>query len=336
MRTIEWDEDFLQEVSSNVDLVEYIGQDIELKPKGKDYFGRCSRHIDKTPSFSVNPEKNMYYCFSCGRGGGIIQYLQEYEGLSFDNAVEKACKLADTDISTMCYSPTVKLLKKIKRLRQKKIVTKHTIIDECEYEKYKKDTVSEWLDEGIRQSEIDLFDIRIDDRSNRIVYPVRDIDGNLINIKGRTRFSDYKSMHLMKYINYFPVGTMDYLQGLNITLPYIKEKNEIIIFESLKSVMKCFGWNYKNSASAEKHSLTDEQIRLIIFLRVNVVFAYDSDVSYKSKDIVETINKIKRFTNVYIMEDKENLLGGIEAKNSPADKGLHIFEKLYESKRKVR
>ena len=61
MRTIEWDEDFLQEVSSNVDLVEYIGQDIELKPKGKDYFGRCSRHIDKTPSFSVNKEKNMYY-----------------------------------------------------------------------------------------------------------------------------------------------------------------------------------------------------------------------------------------------------------------------------------
>ena len=155
MRTIEWDEDFLQEVSSNVDLVEYIGQDIELKPKGKDYFGRCSLHIDKTPSFSVNPEKNMYYCFSCGRGGGIIQYLQEYEGLSFDNAVEKACKLANTDISTMCYSPTVKLLKKIKRLRQKKITTKHTIIEECEYEKYKKDTVSEWLDEGIRQSEID-------------------------------------------------------------------------------------------------------------------------------------------------------------------------------------
>ena len=109
MRTIEWDEDFLQEVSSNVDLVEYIGQDIELKPKGKDYFGQCSRHIDKTPSFSVNPEKNMYYCFSCGRGGGIIQYLQEYEGLSFDNAVEKACKLANTDISTMCDSPTVKL-----------------------------------------------------------------------------------------------------------------------------------------------------------------------------------------------------------------------------------
>ena len=65
-------------------------------------------------------EKNMYYCFSCGRSGGIIQYLQEYEGLSFDNAVEKACKLANTDISTMCYSPTVKLLKKIKRLRQKK------------------------------------------------------------------------------------------------------------------------------------------------------------------------------------------------------------------------
>jgi DNA primase len=333
---LQYDEDFLQEISSNVDLVDYIGQDIELKQKGKDYFGHCTKHLDRTASFSVNPSKNMYYCFSCGRGGSIIQYLQEYEGLSFDDAVEKTCRLANADISQMCYSPTVKLLKKIRKLRQKYVSTEHTILDETEYEKYKKLPINEWLDEGIRQKEIDMFDIRIDEKSNRIVYPVRDLQGRLINIKGRTRFEDYKAMHLMKYINYFPVGTMDYFQGLDVTLPYVKENNEIILFESIKSVMKCFGWGYKNCASVEKHSVTDEQIRLLIRLKVNIVFAYDSDVSYRTKDIIESLTKLKRFTNVFIIEDKDMLLGGVEAKNSPADLGMQTFEKLYKKKRRVR
>ena len=100
--------------------------------------------------------------------------------------------------------------------------------------------------------------------------------------------------------------------------------------------MKCYGWGYKNVGSAEKHSLTMEQIRLLIRLKVDVTFAYDSDVSYKSKDIVDTIRILKKFTNVYIIEDPDNLLGGIDAKNSPADKGLQVFEKLYQNKRRVR
>lgn len=333
---MEYDEEFLQELSEKIDLVEYIGQDIELEKRGKEYFGRCSKHIDKTPSFSITPDKNVFYCFSCGRGGGIIQYLQEYEGLTLDDAVEKACRLANTDLSTMCYSPTVKLLKKIRRLRKKSLPIIHPQLNEAEFLKFKKEPIAEWLEEGIRQEEIDLFDIRIDDRSNRIVYPVKDINGNLINIKGRTRFADYKSMGLMKYINYFPIGTMDYIQGLDITLPYVKEKNEIIIFESLKSVMKCFGWGYTNCGSAEKHSLTMEQIRLLIRLKVDIVFAYDSDISYKDKDTIETLSILKRFTNVYLIQDEGNILGGIKGKNSPADKGREVFERLYAAKRKVR
>lgn len=332
---MEYDESFLKEISNSVNLVDYIGKNIDLQKKGKEYFGRCSKHIDKTPSFSITPDKNVFYCFSCGRGGGIIQYLQDYEGLDFDNAVKKTCKLAKVELSNMCCSSTVKMLRNLKKIKKKRIPIVHPILSESEYNKYTKTLIPEWLNEGIRQEEIDFFDIRIDNRSNRIVYPVRDIEGNLINIKGRTRFEDYKTMGLMKYINYFPVGTMDYIQGLNVTLPYIKEKNEIIIFESFKSVLKCFGWNYKNSGSAEKHSLTDEQIRLIIRMKVDVTFGYDSDVSYLSKDVAKTINLLKKFTNVYIMEDSQNLLGGYTAKNSPADKGIEIFEKLYKNKKRV-
>ena len=100
--------------------------------------------------------------------------------------------------------------------------------------------------------------------------------------------------------------------------------------------MKCFWWGYKNCASVEKHSVTDEQIRLLIRLKVNIVFAYDSDVSYRTKDIIESLTKLKRFTNVFIIEDKDMLLGGVEAKNSPADLGMQTFEKLYKKKRRVR
>ena len=128
---------------------------------------------------------------------------------------------------------------------------------------------------------------------------------------------------------------MDYFQGLNITLPYIKEQNEIIIFESVKSVMKAFGWGYTNSASAEKHSITEEQLRLLVKLRVNIVFAFDSDVSYEDKNIKQTLDILKRITNVYIIYDKNKLLGGKSAKNAPVDLTRAIWEQLYFSKLKV-
>ena len=272
-----YDEEYLEEIKNNVDLLEYIGNDIELTKKGKNYFGHCPKHVDLTPSFSVNPEKNIFYCFSCGRGFSIFDYLMEYEGLSFDEAVKKASKLSGISIGAMCQSQTVIENRRIKRrnLNNQSHCCQHEILSKDEYYKFKIGKVQEWLDEGIRQSEIDLFEIRIDDRSNRIVYPVYDVDRNFINIKGRTRFKDYKKMGICKYINYYPVGTVDYFQGLNITEPYIKQSKEMIIFESIKSVMKLFGNGIKNSASAEKHTLTPEQITWIIKSDIkDVVLAY--------------------------------------------------------------
>ena len=136
-------------------------------------------------------------------------------------------------------------------------------------------------------------------------------------------------------MNYYPIGIMDYLQGLDITLPYVKEKNEIILFESVKSVMKAYGWGYKNSVSVEKHSVTDEQLKLLVKLRVNIVFAFDTDVDYRDDDLKETINKLKRITNVYVIYDRKHLLGGKEAKNAPVDLTKEIWEQLYFNKTKV-
>ena len=331
-----YDDEMLQQINENADLLGYVSQFIDMEKRGNDYFGQCPLHIDNTPSFSITPAKNSYYCFSCGKSGGIIGYLMDYEGMQFEDAVEKAANLADMDLSKMCKSNTVSFLKKLRTLALKKDSDfNHEILSDDELKKYKKEPVWEWLDEGISQNVMDLFGVMIDSRHNRIIYPVYDIQGNLINIKARTRYSNYKQMKIPKYINYFPVGVMDYFQGLNITLQYVKEKKEIIIFESVKSVMKAYGWGYKNCASAEKHTLTKEQLDLLVKLKVNIVFAYDTDVNYRQSDVKQDIDKLKRVTNVYVIEDKNKLLGGALTKNAPVDCGKEIWEQLYNTKRKI-
>lgn len=331
-----YDDDMLQQINENANLLDYVSQFIEMEKRGNDYFGQCPLHIDNTPSFSITPAKNSYYCFSCGKSGGIIGYLMDYEGMQFESAVEKAAKLADMDLSKMCKSNTVSWLKKLRMLALKKDNDfSHEILPESELKKYKKEPVWEWLNEDISQETMDLFGVMVDTWQNRIIYPVYDIHGNLINIKARTRYPNYKKLKIPKYINYYPVGVMDYFQGLNITLKYVKEKGEIIIFESVKSVMKAFGWGYKNCASAEKHTLTKEQLDLLVKLKVNVVFAYDSDISYRQSDVKQNIDKLKRVTNVYVIEDKNKLLGGVAAKNAPVDCGEDIWSQLYEAKKKI-
>lgn len=334
--TKNYDDEMLQQINENADLLGYVSQTMELEQRGRDYWGHCPLHTDKTASFSITPEKNSYYCFSCGKSGGIIGYLIDYEGLSFDEAVEKAAKLAQMDLSKMCQSKTITFLKKIRAMSTQQTTTyEHRILDKRTLNQYAHEPVQEWLDEGIQQNVMDLFGIRVDTWQNKIVYPVFDIDDNLINVKARTRYPNYKELKIPKYINYYEVGVMDYFQGLNITLPYVLEKREIIIFESLKSVMKAYGWGYKNCASAEKHTLTKEQISLLVKLRVNVVFAYDSDVSYRSADVKKNIDQLKRVTNAYVIEDRNKLLGGADAKNAPVDCGEEVWDELYSQKRKV-
>ena len=333
----EYDDETLQAINDNADLLAYASQTLELEKRGDNYFATCPNHTDLTPSLCFNAESNSFHCFSCGCSGKMIGYLIQYEGLDFDEAVEKASKLADIDLSTMCKSETISFLKKWKaRKHLKKEKYQHEIFSEDLLSTFPKGNPKEWLDEGISRKTLDVFGVRTDPKSNRIIYPVYDINHNLINIKGRTRYKEYKMLKLPKYINYYKVGVMDYFQCLDKTKKYVKEKNEIIIFESIKSVMKAYDWGYKNCVSAEKHTLTDEQIDLLIKLRVNVVLAYDSDIDYwKENEVKENINKLKRITNVYIIEDKDNLLGGKSAKNAPADCGKEIWEKLYNNKRKA-
>jgi DNA primase len=79
---------FIDEVVSRSDLVEIIGRHVDLKKSGSNLMGLCPFHHEKSPSFSVSPDKQLYYCFGCGKGGGVIQFLTEHDGYSFPEAIE--------------------------------------------------------------------------------------------------------------------------------------------------------------------------------------------------------------------------------------------------------
>lgn len=79
---------FLDDLLDRVDIVEVIDRRVKLKKTGKNYSARCPFHDEKTPSFSVNPDKQFYYCFGCGAGGNALTFVMEYENLDFPQAVE--------------------------------------------------------------------------------------------------------------------------------------------------------------------------------------------------------------------------------------------------------
>ena len=81
-------DDVIEEVRTRNDIVDVISQYVNLKKKGANYFGLCPFHNEKSPSFSVSPGKQMYYCFGCGAGGNVITFVMEYENYSFVEAVK--------------------------------------------------------------------------------------------------------------------------------------------------------------------------------------------------------------------------------------------------------
>ena len=87
-------EETLNQIQSQANIVDIISQYVSLKKRGKNYFGHCPFHDERTPSFSVTEEKQLYHCFSCGRGGSVFSFISEIEGLSFVESVAKVAELA--------------------------------------------------------------------------------------------------------------------------------------------------------------------------------------------------------------------------------------------------
>lgn len=78
-----YSDEVVEEVRSRANIVDVIGNYVALKKKGANYFGLCPFHGEKTPSFSVSPGKQMFYCFGCGKGGDVVKFLMDYENITF-------------------------------------------------------------------------------------------------------------------------------------------------------------------------------------------------------------------------------------------------------------
>ena len=143
-------------------------------------------------------------------------------------------------------------------------------------------------------------------------------------------YKDFKEMKIPKYINYYKVGDLDYLQGYYLQRYLIDSAGEIIIFEGIKSVMKADSFGYYNSVACETHKLNIYQIRFLIGLRCDVVIAFDKDVDYNKT--LRNLKMLKRFVNVYVIRDKDGLL---EGKDSPVDQGKEVWERLYQNKIRI-
>lgn len=326
--------ELIDKIIEEIDISEYIENYVDLKSKGRELFGHCPFHQERTPSFSVTLEKKRFYCFGCGKGGTVLDFVRLYDGISYSEAVSKLAELVGIDTEDICKSETVDYFKYANRQCYELPPVKHRVLDKGILNKYKKCVIEQWVDEGISAEILDKYDIRFDEVSRRIVYPVYDNNGNLINIKGRTIYEDFKEKGIPKYINYYQVGVLDYFQCLNFKRKIVKERQEIIVVEGIKSVMKLESFGYENAVSSETSKLNDYQIRILLELKCDIIIAFDNDVCLDK--ILNNISLLKRFTNVYVIYDKDNLLGGRENKNSPADMGKEVWEELYRNKMFIR
>ena len=89
---------FIDDLLERVDLVDLIGDRVGLKRSGHNYKGLCPFHKEKTPSFSVNADKQFYYCFGCGAGGNAVSFLMEYDRLEFPAAIESLARTAGLEV----------------------------------------------------------------------------------------------------------------------------------------------------------------------------------------------------------------------------------------------
>ena len=91
----------LEEIKSKIDIVDFIGRSIELKKSGMNYKGICPFHGEKTPSFMVSADKQIWHCFGCGRGGDIFKFVMEKEGFGFVEALKMLAETAGVQLTNV-------------------------------------------------------------------------------------------------------------------------------------------------------------------------------------------------------------------------------------------
>lgn len=322
----------VSEIIEAVDIVDFISQYVDLELKGGEYWGISPFTFppENTPSFSVRRETGKFYDFSSGKGGNIISFVTELLNISVPEAIETIKKFAGIteDVSMRHRLEATKIAKKYRISTKSEKVCDASVLPSDYMDRYEfnKEKLKVWNDEGIDYEVMRQYGVMYDAYSDRIVYPIKNVNGDIINVSGRTLDPDYKAHGLRKYTYFKSIGAVPTIYGLSDNIEYIRNAGEIILFEGAKSVMLAASWGILNTGAMLTSHISQKQFEILLRLGVNVVVAFDSDVDV-SKD--ENVKRLRRYLPCFWVK---NIKGILPEKYSPVDKGFDTFIYLYENK----
>lgn len=299
----------IEEVKNKTDIVALISEYIEVKKAGRNYKANCPFHGEKTPSFMISPELQMYKCFGCGRHGDCFTFLEEHEGMEFGEALkylaEKAGvklilqktegssereKIIEINKSALSFYNYV-LLKHPQGKRVLDYLTKDRGITIELIEKFKLGYSPESYD-GLNKYLIlkkkyklpdliksgNLVGRGIDRFRGRVIFPLFDHRDNCVGFAGR--ILPWQKQDLAKYIN--SPDTPAYhkskvLYGMNIAKSAIRESGYAVIVEGELDMISSYSAGIRNVVAIKGSALTEDQIRLIGRYCQKICLCLDSD-----------------------------------------------------------
>lgn len=305
-----YSDDIIEEVRSKNDIVDVVSQYVKLTRKGSSYFGLCPFHNEKTPSFSVTPGKQMYYCFGCGAGGNVFNFIMEYENFTFGEALKYLADRAGVELPRIEYSREVREKAKEKselleinkqaaqyyyyQLRTEKGAVGYQYLsgrglteetmrsfglgysDKFSDGLYRYLKSKGYKDDGLRESGLFNVDERhgmYDKFWNRVIFPIMDVNNRVIGFGGRV-MGDGKP----KYLNSPETKIFDKsrnLYGLNVARK--TRKNYIILCEGYMDVISMHQAGFTNAVASLGTALTSGHASLLKRYTQEVLLLYDSD-----------------------------------------------------------
>ena len=300
-------ETFLTELTERSDIVDVVSGYVRLsKRSGANLFGLCPFHSEKTPSFSVSPDKQIYHCFGCGKGGGVINFIMEIENLSFPEAVEFLAKRAgmtlpeeSNDRESRKRSRMLALNKDAARFFYEQLSTpagapalaymQRRRIGPATAKNFGVGFAPDTWDSLVRAmhakgySDLELFDAGLvrrgksggfyDTFRNRLMFPVIDVRGNVIGFSGRI-LGDGEP----KYMN--SPETLVFNKSRNLFALNLAKKSKsgyIILAEGNIDVVSMHQAGFDSAVASLGTSLTPEQARLLSRYTNEIIIAYDND-----------------------------------------------------------
>lgn len=321
----------LSDLIDSVNIVEYISQFVEMEEKGGEWWGLSPFKSEVTPSFSVRENPPCFYDFSSGKNGNLLNFIKYYFNCSFGEAVEILKRYAgcDGEVKQVKRMAAVEVAKRY-RSKKKQVKTPQPKVLPDDYMlRYEKnrEKLAVWEAEGISQASLERFQVAYDSFSDRLVYPIRNVGGEIVNVGARTLDPNWKQKKLRKYSYMFSWdGGMNTVFGLAENMGDILRKKEVILFEGAKSVMIADSWGIRNTGALLTSHLSQFQMKILAKLGVRVVFALDKEVVIRDDPNIE---RLKRYTSIEYIWDRDDLL---DEKDSPVDKGVDTFMKLYEGR----